>query len=171
MKDTFFVVLAGGKGERLWPLSSYLRPKQLIPFVNGISLLEQTLQRISSLAKNKNYQFVVTNADQQEAIKKTIGKQATLLVEPVGRNTAPAILLSCLEVYEKNQDAVVVILPSDHFIPEAEKFTSLLWAAIAFASCHEQIITLGIKPTSPTTGYGYISYTPTTSVPGWMCYP
>jgi len=171
MKDAFFVVLAGGSGERLWPLSSYLRPKQLIPFINGISLLEQTLQRVQALAKNKNHIIVSTNADLQEPIKKLVGKQATVLTEPEGHNTAPAILLSCLEVYEKNEDAVVVVLPSDHFIPEAEKFVSLLWASIAFASCYDKLVLLGVKPTYPATSYGYIQYNLAGLVPGWACFP
>jgi mannose-1-phosphate guanylyltransferase/mannose-6-phosphate isomerase len=170
MKDAYCVVLAGGAGERLWPISSYLRPKQLIPFINGTSLLEQTVQRIQPLVKNKNHVMVVTNADQQDAIKKLVGKQATVLAEPVGQNTAPAILLSCIEIYEKNDDAVVVVLPSDHFIPEAEKFSSMLWASIAFASCYEQIVLLGIKPTYAATGYGYIQYKADSYLPGWMCF-
>jgi len=171
MKDAFFVVLAGGSGERLWPLSSHLKPKQLIPFVNGTSLLDQTIQRVQSLAKNKNHIMVVTNAEQQDAIKKVVGKQATVLAEPVGRNTAPAILLSCLEIYEKNDDAVVVVLPSDHFIPETEQFTSILWATIAYASCFDHIALLGIKPTQAATGYGYIQYKAGDLVPGWTCFP
>lgn len=171
MKDAYFVVLAGGSGERLWPLSSYLRPKQLIPFINGTSLLEQTTQRVQQLVKNKNHLLVVTNADQQDSIKKLIGKQATVLAEPSGRNTGPAVLLSCLELVEKNDDAVIAVLPSDHFIPETEKFISMLWAATAYASCHDQIVLLGIKPTNPATGYGYIQYKPEQFVLGWTCFP
>lgn len=171
MKETFFVVLAGGNGERLWPLSSYLRPKQLIPFINGASLLEQTVQRIQPLVKNKNHLMVVTNTDQQEAVKRMVGKQASVLSEPAGRNTAPAILLSCLEIAQKNDDAVIIVLPSDHFIPESEKFVSLLWASIAYASCYEQIVLLGVKPTSPATGYGYIQYKAEQFVAGWSCFP
>ena len=171
MKETFFVVLAGGHGERLWPLSSYLRPKQFIPFINGISLLEQTTQRIQPLVKNKSHLMVVTNADQQDAVKKLLGKQASVLCEPAGRNTAPAILLSCLEIVEKDNDAVIVVLPSDHFIPETEKFVSLLWASIAYASCYDQIVLLGVKPTHPATGYGYIQYKAEQFVAGWSCFP
>ena len=171
MKDTFFVVLAGGSGERLWPLSSYVRPKQLLPFINGVSLLEQTVQRIQPLVKNKNHLFVVTNTDQQDAVKKMVGKQATVFAEPEGRNTAPAILTTCLEINEKNDDAVIVVLPSDHFIPQTEKFVSLLWAAVAYASCYDQLVLLGVKPTSPATGYGYIQYQASHIVPGWMCFP
>jgi mannose-1-phosphate guanylyltransferase len=170
MKDAYFVVLAGGAGERLWPISSYLRPKQLLPFINGTSLLEQTVQRIQPLVKNKNHVMVVTNADQQEAVKKQVGKQSTVVTEPVGRNTGPAIVLSCLEIFEKNDDAVVVVLPSDHFIPEAEKFISLLWASIAFASCYDHIVLLGVKPTHPATGFGYIQYNAETFIPGWMSF-
>jgi mannose-1-phosphate guanylyltransferase/mannose-6-phosphate isomerase len=170
MKDIYCVILAGGAGERLWPLSSYVRPKQLIPFVNGTSLLEQTVQRVQAITKNKNHLMVMTNVELQEPIKKMVGKQATILTEPVGRNTGPATLLSCLEIYDKNEDAIVAIVPSDHFIPEHEKFTSLLLAAAAFASCYDQIVLLGIKPTSPATGYGYVHYK-TELMPGWACFP
>lgn len=170
MKDTYCVILAGGAGERLWPLSSYVRPKQLIPFINGMSLLEQTVQRVQAIEKNKNHLIVMTNADLQDPVKKLVGKQATVLTEPMGRNTGPAILLSCLEIYSKNEDAVVVIVPSDHFIPETEKVTSLLLAASAYASCYEQIVLLGIRPTTPATGYGYVQYA-TDLTPGWACFP
>lgn len=170
MKDTFFIILAGGSGERLWPLSSYLRPKQLIPFVGGTSLLEQTIQRIQPLVKNKNYVWISTNADLQDPVKKIVGKQASVLAEPIGRNTAPAVLLSCLEVYEKDEDAVIVVLPSDHFIPESDQFVSLLWAAVAFASCHDHIVLLGIKPTTASTGFGYIQYNHENFAPGWQCH-
>ncbi len=171
MKDAYFLILAGGAGERLWPLSSYLKPKQLIPFVNGTSLLEQTLQRIQSMAKNKNHIMVSTNAELQDSIKRVVGKQGVVTTEPVGRNTAPAILLNCLEIYEKNDDAVVVVLPSDHFIPETEKFVGMLWAAISYASCFDNIVLLGIKPTQPATGFGYIQYNAEGFVPGWTCFP
>ncbi len=171
MKDTFFVVLAGGSGERLWPLSSQARPKQLLPFINGSSLLEQTVHRVQPLVKNKNHLVVVTNTGQLDAVKKVIGKQATVFAEPEGRNTAPAILTTCLEINEKNEDAVVVVLPSDHFMPQPEKFVSLLCAAVAYASCYDQLVLLGVKPTFPATGYGYIQYQADRMVPGWMCFP
>ncbi|MFA6263067.1 MAG: mannose-1-phosphate guanylyltransferase [Candidatus Babeliales bacterium] len=170
MKDIYCVILAGGAGERLWPLSSYVRPKQLIPFINGSSLLEQTVQRVQAVVKNKNHLMVMTHAELQEPIKKMVGKQATVFTEPVGRNTGSAILLSCLEIYDKNEDAVVVVMPSDHFIPEYEKFSSLLLAAAAFASCYDQLVLLGIKPTTPATGYGYVRYK-TELMPGWACFP
>lgn len=171
MKDTFFVILAGGNGERLWPLSSPARSKQLIPFINGTTLLEQTITRIQALVKNKNHLFITTNIEQQDTIKKLLGKQANILAEPTGRNTGPAILFSCLELADKDDDAVVVILPSDHFIPETEPFVSILWAAIAYASCYDHLVLLGVKPTHPSTSYGYIQYQAEQFVPGWACFP
>lgn len=171
MKNLYVAILAGGSGERLWPLSSAKRPKQLIPFINGTSLLEQTVQRVQPLCKNKNFLFIVTNNEQQEAVKKVVGKQATVLTEPIGRNTGPALLLACLEIYEKNPDAVLISLPSDHFIPETEKLVSILWAASAFASCYDKLVLVGVKPTTPATGYGYISYDPKNVMSGFVCFP
>lgn len=171
MIKAYFVILAGGSGERLWPLSSQARPKQLIPFVNGVSLLEQTLQRIRSLAVDKNHLMVLTNRDQQEAIKTCLKTRGTVVPEPVARNTGPAILFACMQIAEKNPDAVVVVLPSDHFIPETEKFAAQLVAAISFASWMDNIAMLGVKPTSPATGYGYIQYQPENMMSGWVCFP
>ena len=171
MTHAYFVILAGGSGERLWPLSSPARPKQLIPFINGITLLEQTIVRIQSLIRSKNHLFILTNTDQQEAIKKIVGKQGSVIVEPIGRNTAPAIASACAELYEKNPDAVIAILPSDHFIPESENIHALLTAAIAYASFYDKLVLLGIKPTFAATGYGYIQYTSTQQISGWTCYP
>lgn len=171
MKDLYCVILAGGRGERLWPLSSYMRPKQLIPFINGASLLEQAVQRVQPLVRNKNYLFVVTANDLQEAVKKQVGKSAMLLTEPANRSTAPAVMLSCLEIAEKNEDALLVVLPSDHFIVDNEKFIGLIKAAVAYASCYDQIVLLGIKPTHPATGFGYISYDGTQAVHGFSCFP
>jgi len=171
MKDLYCVILAGGRGERLWPLSSFTRPKQLIPFVNGMSLLEQTVQRVQTLARSKNYLFVVTATDLQEAVKKQVGKSAMLLTEPASRSTAAAVLLSCLEIGEKNEDAILVVLPSDHFIVDNEKFIALVKAAASYASCYDQIVLLGVKPTHPATGFGYIHYDATQPVHGFSCFP
>lgn len=170
MTNAFFVILAGGSGERLWPLSSPARPKQLIPFVKGSCLLELTIQRIQSLVRSKNHLMVVTNADQQDLVKKIVGKQGTVIAEPVGRNTAASVILSALELYEKNADEVMVVLPSDHFIPEPEKVNALLMAATAYAQCYDRIVLLGLKPTFPSTGYGYIQYALQQQTQGWMCY-
>lgn len=166
-----FVILAGGSGERLWPLSSATRPKQLIPFINGTSLLEQTLQRIRTIVPDKNHLLVVTNKDQQEPIKASLKTRGTVLAEPMARNTAAATLLACMQIAEKNPDAVVVVLPSDHFIPDAEKFTAQLVAAISFAAWMDQIALLGVKPTHAATGYGYIQYQKDTMMSGWVSYP
>lgn len=157
MKDNYFIIPCGGSGTRLWPLSRKNRPKQLLPFLNNKSLLEQTIDRIKPLAKSLQNIGVVTCQEQAHLITQTIGdKVGILLAEPTPRNTGPAILYSCLEIAKKSPEAVVSFLAADHFIPETKKFCSYLQKAINFAESHDKIVTLGLMPTYPATGYGYI---------------
>jgi mannose-1-phosphate guanylyltransferase len=153
----YFVILAGGSGERLWPLSKKDRPKQLLPFLGKTSLLEQVIDRIKPLAQSKEHIIVVTNAEHEQIINDMIGDQiGAILTEPVGRNTGPAVARVCLELQKKDPDARVVILPADHFIPEKHKFYQVLDPALDYAAQHEQIVLFGLVPTFAATGYGYI---------------
>lgn len=156
-RNIYFVILCGGSGTRLWPLSRKNRPKPLLPFLHNTSLLEQTIDRITPLAKNKYHIGVVTTQEQVPAIRKSVGSKIGFgIVEPSSQNTGPAILYSCLEIEKKDPNAVVVFLPADHFVPETEKFCSYIQKAIDHASVHDEIVTLGLMPTNPATGYGYI---------------
>jgi mannose-1-phosphate guanylyltransferase/mannose-6-phosphate isomerase len=157
MKNVVFLILCGGGGERLWPLSRKNRPKQFISFLDGKSLLEQSLDRIFPLAENKSNIGVVTSDKQKKLLLDLVGnKIGFVLDEPAQRNTAPAILYSCLKIYEKNPDAVVVFLPADSFVVDNQKYINYLSQAIECAACNDKIVTLGLMPTRPATCYGYI---------------
>ena len=157
MKDIYFVILAGGQGQRLWPLSRKNNPKPLIPFLGKTSLLEQTINRIESLTQSNKNIIIITALEQLDSVKNLVGdKVGQIISEPVGRNTAPAILLSCLKIKEENENAVVVVLSADHFIPETEKFQQYLNSAIDFASENNELAIFGLKPRYAATGYGYI---------------
>jgi mannose-1-phosphate guanylyltransferase len=156
MKNVYFITLCGGIGTRLWPLSRKDRPKQLLPFIENKSLLKQTIDRIAKNCDKKNI-GVITSQNQAALIKKEIGNDVGIfLQEPTPRNTGPAILHSCLEIEKRDDNSIVVFLPADHFIPDTEKYWFYLQKAIDYASNNNKIVTLGLMPTDPATGYGYI---------------
>ncbi len=146
------MVLAGGSGQRLWPLSTKKHPKHLIPFLNNKSLLEQTIERA-----NQENIWVLTNSNQLGIIQDSLPKlKENIVAEPTARNTAPAILWMCNKINEIDPNSVIVILPADHFIPEKEKFNQTINQAVKYANENSKIITIGIVPTEAATGYGYI---------------
>lgn len=152
----YICILAGGTGQRLWPLSTPEHPKQLIPFINNRSLLDETVQRLSAIAYDKEI-CVVANPLLTSAIKQKSYREITQYIEePVGRNTAPAILLSCLKIHEKDQNSLIAFFPADHFIPEKTDFCSLVERALSYCQNTDTIVTLGLVPKSAATGYGYI---------------
>jgi mannose-1-phosphate guanylyltransferase/mannose-6-phosphate isomerase len=159
-QNAYFIILCGGSGTRLWPLSRKNRPKHLLKLDGEKTLLEQTIERISPIAKNKKNIGIITTKDQLSLIPKKISKKIGFeIVEPVGRNTGPAILYSCLEIEKINSDATVVFLPADHFIPDTNRYCDYLKEAILCAQKNmpkSRIVTLGLIPTRPATGYGYI---------------
>ncbi len=157
MNPVIYVILAGGNGERLWPLSKKDAPKQIIPFLGNSSLLEQTIDRIAYLMSAGDEIWVITTQMQQERIAQKVGNRVhKILAEPVARNTGPAILLACLQAQQEKQDCVFVVLPSDHFIPNKQLFCQYLARAIEYARVHDDISLFGLVPTYPATGYGYI---------------
>ncbi|MBM3887144.1 hypothetical protein FJ364_04395 [Candidatus Dependentiae bacterium] len=158
MNHVYVGILAGGSGERLWPLSRANKPKQLIPFVNQKSLLEQTIDRVlANDLVSKDNLFVITNAVQEALIDPALkDKIGFVLTEPAPRNTAPAILYACQTLIEKDPQAIVVFLPSDHFIPDVAAFNAELSKMIQHASKHKELVLLGLKPRYAATGFGYI---------------
>lgn len=157
MKNVKFLILCGGGGERLWPLSRKNRPKQFISFLNGKSLLEQTIARISPLTKEKSNIGVITNCRQKQQLLNLVENKIGFVIdEPECRNTAPAILYSCFKILENNQNDVAVFLPADSFVVDDEKYRKYLQQAVDYAFSHDKIIMLGLMPTRPSVSYGYI---------------
>ena len=156
------VIMAGGSGTRLWPLSRSGYPKQFLVLAGNTSLLQQAAQRVAGLAAtdirvaaplvvgNEEHRFLVL--DQLREVK---AEPAAVLLEPLGRNTAPAVTLAALQALQGGGDPVLVVAPSDHTVADGAAFTQALQAA-ARRAAHGEIVVLGIRPERPETGYGYI---------------
>ncbi|NJM18134.1 MAG: mannose-1-phosphate guanylyltransferase [Richelia sp. RM2_1_2] len=156
----FPVILAGGKGERFWPLSRRIRPKQFLN-LDGTSrsLMQATADRLLPLTDGWDSLWVVTSSLIAEGVKEQLPElpSANLLVEPQGRDTAAAIAWASLEIQKRyGEDAIIGFFPADHWIADQEAFARTLSAAADLAAQNPAIVTLGIKPTFPSTGYGYI---------------
>lgn len=151
------VILAGGEGTRFWPLSRKAAPKQFQRVLGEGSLLQQTVERIAPLAPRENT-YVVTLADHRRQVLSQVPDlpPENVLGEPCGRNTAPAIALAALHLKELGAGGVMVVLAADHRIDEPERFRNDLSAAAECAAQSDLLITLGIHPRAPETGYGYI---------------
>ncbi len=151
------VVLSGGSGTRLWPLSREKYPKQLLPLVGDLSMLQATVARMEGLPDlgqpllvcNEEHRFVVA-----EQVR-VLGKVGRVLLEPVGRNTAPAMTLAALEASRGGDDPVLVVMPADHVIADVKVFQSVVQRAVSLAQ-GGMAVTFGITPDCPETGYGYI---------------
>jgi mannose-1-phosphate guanylyltransferase len=154
------VILAGGKGERFWPLSRKLRPKQFLSLDgSGQSLLQSTAERLKPIAGGWDNLWVVTAAHLADGVRQQLPElpEANLLVEPEGRDTAPAVAWSSLAVADRyGHDAVVGFFPADHWIADEAAFNNTLAAAAQLALAEDAIATIGIAPTFPSSGYGYI---------------
>lgn len=152
------LLLAGGAGTRLWPLSSDERPKQFLTLFGGQSLLQKTWGRIARFLPPESI-FVSTNDRYRDLCLEQLPalRPENILAEPARRNTAPAIALSCFEIESRlGPDTTVAILPSDHFIADEKRFLEILGRAFDFASGRDALVTIGITPTEPQTGFGYL---------------
>jgi len=157
MAGTFGVIMAGGSGTRFWPLSRAARPKQLLPLGGGDeSLLRATLRRLSGLIPTEQI-YVVTSEKLAAQTRAALPElpAANILAEPVGRNTAPCVGWAASVVARIDPEAVLVVLPADHFIGDESGYRSVIERAVAAAQDGD-MVTVGIKPTRPETGYGYI---------------
>ncbi len=159
-KSLIPVILAGGKGERFWPLSRKHRPKQFLSLDgSGKSLLQATADRLSELAGSWEKLWVVTSSQLAQGVREQLPllSEKNLLAEPEGRDTAPAVAWSILEIARAyGEDAVVGFFPADHWIEDQQAFQQTIDAAAQLASAEAAIVTLGITPNHPSTGYGYI---------------
>jgi mannose-1-phosphate guanylyltransferase len=155
--DTYVVIMAGGGGTRFWPWSREKRPKQILPILSDRSMIWETVERVRPLLPRKNI-FVVTAQSQIADLRKEISMipAENLLAEPQGRNTAPCISLAAIHILKRNPQGVMVVLPADHYIGSRRGFLTSLRTAVAFARKQNYLVTLGIPPTEPETGYGYI---------------
>jgi mannose-1-phosphate guanylyltransferase len=155
---THAVILAGGRGTRFWPRSRTRTPKQLLNIVGEGSMLQQTVARLAPLVPAQRI-WTVTNAEQASALAKQLPAAACkhVLTEPIGRNTAAAIALSAIHVrHAAGGDALLAVLPADHFIAQPERYRKIVRAALDEARKPGRMVVLGIPPTRPETGYGYI---------------
>ena len=155
--NCFCVIIAGGKGTRFWPLSRARRPKQLLKIIGRKTLIEATAERIYPLS-SRHRTLVVTLADQVRALQRALSDlpKSNFIAEPQGKNTAPCIGLAALEIIRRNPDAVMIVLPADHWINDGPAFRRTLKTAVALAQSQDRLITIGIRPGYPETGYGYI---------------
>lgn len=151
------VILAGGRGTRFWPRSRKRTPKQLLDFVSAKTMLRETAERLSPLFSPRQI-WVVTNEEQAEAVRRELPRvpREQILVEPVGRNTAAAIGLAATHFARTQGDAVMAVLPADHYIADAARYRKIVMAAMELARRQGNLIVLGIPPTHPETGFGYI---------------
>ncbi len=157
MAEIFGVVMAGGVGSRFWPRSREKRPKQLLEIGIPGTMIRNTVERLTPLIDNDHI-LVVTNQQHKEAVQRELPSipPDNLLTEPVGRNTAPCIGLAALWVKKINPEALMVVLPADHLIQDTEKFLATMKTALHAAEQTDGLVTIGIQPTRPETGYGYI---------------
>ena len=152
------LIMAGGKGERFWPLSTDEKPKQFLRLLGNESMIQMTVRRISSLIPMERI-FVVTGKRYVNLLKSQLPRlpERNIIVEPVGKNTAPCIALSAFVINKYYKDSSMVVLPSDHLIADESSFINAVNAAYNFVEDRKSaVVTIGMKPSRPETGYGYI---------------
>jgi len=162
-KNNYCVIMAGGLGTRFWPMSKTEHPKQFIDVLGtGKTLIQQTYERFSGVIPSQNI-FIVTNANYIALIKKQLPDlpESQILSEPNRRNTAPCVAYAAHKIFEINPNANMVVAPSDHIIMNEPEFKNILESALDSSEKNEWLITLGITPSRPDTGYGYIQFNDT----------
>jgi mannose-1-phosphate guanylyltransferase len=153
--SSYLVIMAGGSGTRFWPKSTSRRPKQLLAFGSDPRpLLQQTLERFGAIVP-EGQKLIVTTRALGPAVTEQAPK-AEILCEPQGRNTAPCVYWAARAVAARDPKGVMLVMPSDHLIARPEKFRETVERAVAWAASHDDLVTLGVKPTRPEPGYGYL---------------
>lgn len=154
--NRYTFILAGGSGKRLWPLGRQKLPKQFIPFKEGKTLLELTIDRISKIIPHECI-WIVTTQEYYALTHNTVGHLVgTIIAEPEARNTGPAIFYALEQLQKIDTNASVIITPADHAIEQTENFIDTLKKASTYAEQNNTMVLCGVQPTSPATGYGYI---------------
>lgn len=159
-KNYYAILMAGGVGSRFWPVSTNEFPKQFHDMLgSGETLIQKTFGRLSKLIPAENI-LILTNERYNDIVLQQLPqvKQEQVLLEPAMRNTAPCILYASLKIQKENPDAVMVVAPSDHWIEDEDAFVSNLKSCFGFCGENDALMTLGIQPTYPNTGFGYIEY-------------
>jgi mannose-1-phosphate guanylyltransferase len=160
MSQTYVAIMAGGIGSRFWPYSRSSKPKQFLDVLNaGKTLIQLTYERFLEVCPRENI-YIVTNEEYRDIVKEQLPdiEEHQILKEPVRRNTAPCIAYVCQKIAKKDPNATIIISPSDHLVLKENQFIAVVKKAVDFASKNEVLLTLGIKPSRPDTGYGYIQF-------------
>jgi len=156
----YAVIMAGGVGSRFWPVSTKQFPKQFHDMLGkGDSLLQRTFKRLSKLIPQENI-LIATNSAYKNLVLEQLSSisEQQLLLEPAMRNTAPCILYAALKIQQKDPNAVMIVAPSDHWIDDEDEFIRNIQASFTACAENDILMTLGIQPTNPNTGYGYIKF-------------
>ncbi len=155
--NLYAIIMAGGVGARFWPRSKMKIPKQLLKIFGENTMIQDTVKRIEPLVKKENI-YIITNRVQQEGIESQLPDipKENIIYEPFGRNTAACIGLASILIHTKDSEAVTFVLPSDHIIKEEDLFRQTLINAADYAFHSKGLVTIGVTPTKPETGYGYI---------------
>ncbi len=170
MENRFVVIMAGGVGSRFWPLSRHRLPKQFLDILGtGETLLQQTYRRFLPLCPKENI-FVVTSAEHKDIVIEQLGIESDhVLAEPFRRNTAPCVAYSTYKVNSINSNALITVTPADHLIVKQDVFEEAINEGYRFAEESNALVTLGIKPNRPETGYGYIQAHDKKPIKGYSC--
>ena len=160
-ENNYCIIMAGGIGSRFWPLSRVKRPKQFIDILGvGETLLQMTFKRFESICPKENI-YVVTSRIYKELVLEQLPmiNPDCVITEPIRRNTAPCIAYANAKIKKRNPNARIVVAPSDHLILNQEEFVKKIELGFSVVENNDVLITLGIEPTYPNTGFGYIQYT------------
>jgi mannose-1-phosphate guanylyltransferase len=155
--ELYAIIMAGGIGARFWPRSKKKSPKQLLKIIGENTMIQETFTRLNGLVPKENI-LIVTNESQRPGIVEQLPEIPfeNIIVEPFGRNTAACIGLASVIIQQRSQDAVTFVMPADHIIGDSESFINTLKIAAEFSFQNQALVTIGIQPTKPETGYGYI---------------
>jgi len=159
-KNYYAILMAGGVGSRFWPVSTQDFPKQFHDMLGtGDTLIQKTFHRLANLIPKENI-FILTNELYNDLVFEQLPEvtKRQVVLEPAMRNTAPCILYAALKIQKENKDAVMIVAPSDHWIEDEQTFTNNVQQAFNFCATNNALMTLGIQPTFPNTGYGYIEF-------------
>ena len=160
MSHRYAIIMAGGVGTRFWPMSTTLHPKQFLDILGtGETLLQNTYKRMLRVCENNNI-YVVTSSSYRDLVKEQLPhiKSDNILCEPARKNTAPCVAYASYKIHKRDPKAVTVVTPSDHLVKKEDTFVKAIISCFEKAAHQDCLITLGIKPTRPDTGYGYIQF-------------